>query len=96
MLAAPDDLRPTVEGLLREQFPTVGIVDISVEEGVDHDGDDILYVQVVIDEDQSLGSHARLDFVRLLRNRLSDMHVERFPMLSFLTTRDREGRTASG
>jgi hypothetical protein len=89
-------IRTAIREVLARQFAGVDIVSVNLAESLDHDGDEILRVEVVF---RSVGD--KLDpikvkgLVRHLRSVLADQHEDRFPVITYLTTKDIAERKAA-
>ena len=78
-----------VEAVIRRQFPDDVIYAVPVKPDVDHDGDDILRVAVVVrDGNQELDPEKVLDTSRSLWFELGEARIESFPSVSYMTGSD--------
>lgn len=88
------DVIDAIAEVVRDRLSDARIVDVSVAEDVDHDGDDILRVEVVFEAEGDRLDPSRVrGLIRHIRSRLAGLHEDRFPMMSFQTPRDVEGRS---
>ena len=95
MLDLDNKIREAVESIVKERFDNVEIVRVDVEEGRDHDGEDVLYVRVVFDADvNELRAERMSGLVRHLRSRLGELGETRFPLTRYLSKSDYEGAAA--
>ena len=83
-----DHLEGIVSRVLEEQFDGVVFDVIRVREGIDHDGDAVLYVRVGFRSAEPLDVNARVGFVRHLRPHLRKLGEDRFPIMSFVSSED--------
>ena len=78
-----------VETIIRRQFSDAVIHSVAVKPDVDHDGDPILRVTVVVqDEAGKLDPAKVVDTSRSLWFELGDAGVESFPIVSYRTKAD--------
>lgn len=83
-----DRLEGIVKNVLEEQFGGVVFDVIRIREGIDHDDDAVLYVRVVFRSDAPLDVNARVGFVRHLRPHFRRLGEDRFPIMSFVSSKD--------
>ncbi|TCP27752.1 hypothetical protein [Rhodovulum adriaticum] len=89
------DIENAIEDVVRKRFAGVNIVRVDVEEGEDHDGDRVFFVNVVFDADiKDLDASRLSSITRHLRTRLFDMGEDRFPYTRFVSKADFEGAAA--
>ena len=75
-----------VKRVLEEQLAPARIVDLSVKEGKDADGEPILNITVVFEaENDRLDPNQVLGLIRHLREPLNEIGSDLFPILSFMT-----------
>ena len=84
-----------VKQVVKRELAPAQIVDLTVEEAVDADGDPIWRIKVVfkVAEDR-LDPEKVLGLVRHLRGRLDEFDADRFPILSFMTAEEATGAAA--
>lgn len=89
------DVREVIKKVVEKQLAPARIVDVSVEEGFDHDGDRILRVVVVFEaEDDRLDPKKVLGLVRHLRKPFQELDEDRFPLFSFMIPSEVNGAAA--
>lgn len=82
-------LTELVGAVIRQQFSDAVIHSVAVEPGVDHDGDAILRVMVVVQDGiERLDPNKMLGLVRHLRPELAEVGIEDFPIVSYTTRAD--------
>ena len=82
-------LTELVEAVIRRQFSDGVIHAVAVKPDVDHDGDAILRVTVVVEKEvKTLDSGKKLGLVRHLRPELAEVGIEDFPIVSYMTKAD--------
>ncbi|SIO48700.1 hypothetical protein SAMN05444722_2575 [Rhodovulum sp. ES.010] len=90
-----ENIAKAIEEVVRDRFADVRIVRVDVEEGQDHDGDQVFFVRVVFDSEIKDLDAAKLSGItRHLRSRLFDLGDERFPYTRFISQADFEGEAA--
>jgi hypothetical protein len=77
------EVRGVVDSLLRARLGGSGLRDIQVATGEDHDGDEVLYVDVYFDLTEPLEPSLFHDLTTLLREALQRQGEERFPHLRY-------------
>ena len=85
----------TIRQVIEERLAPTQIVDVEIEEDVDHDGDEIVRVQIIFAAKS--GRPKAEDVVGLtglVREPLLDSHIDRFPILTFMTSEERDSATA--
>ena len=91
------DTNPTIETIrevVEAQLAPAQIIDLSVREDVDADGEDVLRVDVVFQIDGKLDPEKVLGLVRHLREPFDKLHENRFPIFSFMKPEDMNGAAA--
>lgn len=77
-------LEDTVRGTLLTELTTVSVVDLEVQEDVDHDGDPILRIRVTFRNDGGKLEATKVKgLIRHLRSALAEANEARFPVISF-------------
>ena len=97
-MAEKGNLESIIEAVLKDVFGAAQIEDVYVVHTVDADGDDILRIYVAFNgtEDQ-FDAKAASGVVRHMRPRLSELHEDAFPIISYLSSKDMEAvRNAVG
>ncbi|MDE0304198.1 MAG: hypothetical protein OXI87_04835 [Albidovulum sp.] len=90
-----EEVTEIVSNLFHERFKNVEIISVDINEDTDADGDEILRVKVVFSADgDRLDSSLTSGFLRYLRPKLSELGIERFPVMSFISMQD-SGSTAA-
>lgn len=85
----------TIKKVIAHELAPARIVDVLVKESVDHDGDRILRVDVVMEAKGTRLDPAKVvGLPRHLREPLEQLDVGLFPMISFLTPDDLTGAAA--
>ena len=85
----------TIRQVIEERLAPTQIVDVEIEEDVDHDGDEIVRVRIIFAAKS--GRPKAEDVVGLtglVREPLLDSHIDRFPVLTFMTSEERDSATA--
>jgi hypothetical protein len=84
-----------IRKVVEAQLAPAEIVDVSVREDVDSDGEDVLRVDVVFRIDGNrLDPEKVLGLVRHLREPFEKLHEDRFPIFSFMKPEDMNGAAA--
>lgn len=84
-----------IKRVVQSHLAPAVVKSVAVSEDVDHDGDDILRVEVVIEvEGDRLDPERVVGLVRHLREPLQNIHEERFPVFTFLKPDDVDGAAA--
>ena len=87
-------LQKPVEKALADHFKGVEINSIEIVEDTDFDGDDILRIRVFFTtESDRLDPNLTSSFVRNLRPKLPKSYADRFPVMSFISNREKNTRT---
>lgn len=90
-----DEIRTELTDALRAHLKPIPLVDLEVTFDLDHDGDPILRIRAVYDETGGTPRGDRLlDSVGLLRDRLRALNDDRFPILTFISSDDRQAEAA--
>ena len=85
-MAEIDEIVKQVELVVEQQLAPAQIVDLSVKEAEDADGDPIFRISVVFNAKEGrLDPERVLGLIRHLRNKLGS---DRFPVLSFMTSEE--------
>ena len=78
-----------VEAVVRRHFSDAVVHAVAVKPDVDHDGDDILRVTVVVEDGiERLDPKTVLDTSRTIWFELGDAGFESFPIVSYMTKSD--------
>ena len=81
----------TIRHVIEKRLAPTQIVDVETDEDVDHDGDEIVRVRIIFAADS--GRPKAEDVVGLtglVREPLLDSHIDRFPILTFMTLEERD------
>lgn len=90
-----EQLVDVIRSVVSEQLAPAIIVDVSVDEDTDHDGDEILRVRVVFKvDDKKLDPQKVMGLVRHLREPLEKIKEERFPLFTFVKPDEVTGAAA--
>ena len=82
-------LTELVEAVVRRQFSDAVIHAVAVKPDVDHDGDDILRVTVVVQDGvERLDPEKVLDASGSIWSALDEAGIESFPIVSYMTRAD--------
>ena len=74
-----------VKSVVEQQLAPAHVVDVTVREDVDHEGDEILKVEIVFEiEGDRLDPEHVLGLARHLREPLGKIQEERFPVFTFM------------
>ena len=85
----------TIRHVIEKRLAPTQIVDVETEEDVDHDGDEIVRVRIIFAAES--GRPKAEDVVGLtglVREPLLQSHIDRFPILTFMTSEERDRATA--
>ena len=94
-MANTQKLTDIVREVVTKQLSPARIVSISIKEDLDHDGDQILRVEVVFEvEGDRLNPEKVTGLVRHLREPLQKIHENRFPVFTFLKPTELDGAAA--
>ncbi len=78
-----------IERVVREQLSDAVVDRVTVQEDIDHDGDEILRVFVIFDAGKGRPDPNRtVSMVRHVRERLHEVKEDRFPIISYVSTSD--------
>ena len=89
------DLSQMIRNIASHQLAPAQIVDVRVEEDVDHDGDPILRITIIYDAaEENLDARRALGMARHLREPFEKRNIERFPVLRYLSKEDAAGEAA--
>jgi len=84
-----EEVAKIVSSLFDERSTNAEIISVNVNEDTDADGGEILRVKVVFSaEGDRLDSSLTSSFLRYLRPKLSELGIERFPVMSFISVQD--------
>ena len=81
----------TIRHVIEERLAPTQIVDVETDEDVDHDGDEIVRVRIIFAAES--GRPKAEDVVGLtglVREPLLDSHIDRFSILTFMTSEERD------
>ena len=85
--AYADDLRKSVEGFIRDRFDPIKIEAVEIYEDCERDGSPVLEITVFFEGTPlDLARQEPPGFLTKLRQHLSDMHEDAFPLVSFRPT----------
>ena len=84
-----EKLEKVIRSKFVDEFSWFPLFKVSVREGVDHDGDDVLYVDVVFNgSEKDIDAKKLVGAVRKIRPFLLDMDEDAFPIFSFISKKD--------
>ena len=89
-MADTKNIRELIEPVIKKHIAPAALVEMEIKEDVDHDGDPVLRILVVLDV--AKGRPNRKQFLRLtptLRNLLHARQNERFPILTYMSPEER-------
>ena len=89
-----ENVKRVIQAVLEKEFADVNIDSIELRESEDIDENDVLYVTVVFRSSGPLNSRAKAGFVRHVRPKLHEVHEDRFPVMSFVSSDDFRGKLA--
>lgn len=93
--AKKEDVKATIESVVRDIIRSGNIVNIVVERGLDSDGDDIIMVKVIFDnKNKYLDARETSRVTSSVRKRLIEMDERRFPLFSYIL-KSEAGRLAA-
>lgn len=88
-------IRAELTEALRAHLDPVPLVDLEVSADVDHDGDPILRMRAVYDDQVGRpDGESVFTAPRMVRDRLESLGETRFPILTFISLHDREDEAA--
>ncbi|MCY3878471.1 MAG: hypothetical protein OXF74_04735 [Rhodobacteraceae bacterium] len=83
------EIDKVVKQVVQKQFAPAKIVDLTVKEAEDSDGDPILRIKVIYKaKDDRLDPERVLGLIRHLREPLIKLGSDRFPIVSFMTSEE--------
>ena len=81
--------------IVKDQLAPARIAHIGFEYDEDHDGDLVLRVTVVLEEEQGrLEPQSVLGLPRHLRDPMEELHINGYPVISFMKPSDIDGAAA--
>jgi hypothetical protein len=81
-----DPLERLIKGVLSERFPTSRIGNVIVKSDKDNDGDDVLRITVILEEEPAkLDRDNLVSLVRYIKSKLEDVQRFEFPLMSFVS-----------
>ena len=84
-----EDIQKVIENTIREQLSDTLIDSVRVQEDIDHDGDEILRVFVIFDDEKGRPDpNKTVSMVRHVREKLHGVKEDRFPIISYVSTSD--------
>lgn len=90
-----DNIRDAIRNVIEERLAPTDIVDVEIEEDVDHDGDEIVRVRIVFAAQSGRPkAESVVGLTGLVRKPLLDIENDRFPILTFMTSEERDSATA--
>ena len=85
------DLWSTIRHVIEERLAPMQVVDVETEEDVGHDGDEIVRIRVVFAADSGRPKAENvIGLTGLVRESLLDRDIDRFPILTFMTSEERD------
>ena len=89
------EIEELISKLVHERFAKAEVVSVNIKKDFDHDGDEILLVEVVFSNPnhKSLVELA-LGFLSHLRTNLVDNGINAFPVMSYVSEQEAEAATA--
>ena len=86
-----DKISKVIAQILSRDFKCIAITKVDVEKDVDHDGDPILRIDVVVDGERTdLDGREISSAVRRIRPALEDVEGTPFPVIAFIDSREYE------
>lgn len=90
-----DLIKKSIAQVFEARFAPAKVIDVSLVDDVDHDGDPILRIQVVFDAPHDRLEPSRVrSFLRHLREPLQDQIGDRFPVMRYVTKQEAEAAAA--
>ena len=81
----------TIRHVIEERLAPTQIVDVEAEEDVDHDGDEIVRVRIIFAAESGRPkAEDVIGLTGLVREPLLESHIDRFPILTFMTSEERD------
>ena len=89
-----DDIWKTIRRVIEKRLAPTKIVGVETEDDVDHDGDEIIRVRVIFAANSGRPKAENVvGLTGLVREPLLDNHIDRFPILTFMTSEERDSAT---
>jgi hypothetical protein len=92
-LSADEQVAAIIERTVRERFEGMGVDQVKVYRETDLDGDFIITVKVVLDDDAKLSKFSRetlSGLIRHIRSNLSKVNEFAFPIVRMMSKKDAE------
>lgn len=85
-----DAISKTIRTVLAEQFGDLRLSDLQLEFETDEGGDEVLWIRAIVEtkDMKRINGRTASRLVRHLRPRLMKLHVDAFPVLSFVPKAD--------
>ena len=91
-----EEIRQTIRRVIENRLAPTQIVDVETEDDVDHDGDEIVRVRVIFAANSGLPKAENvIGLTGLVRKPLLDSRIDRFPILTFMTSEERNRDSAT-
>ncbi|MGF1446032.1 MAG: hypothetical protein ACFBRM_07500 [Pikeienuella sp.] len=88
-MITPEELGRVVEAVVRDRLNETRIVDVQLSDDLDSEGEPILVIQVVYEDDCGrLNIRRASGLIRHLLPSLAERGENRFPIISFISNRD--------
>ena len=89
------DIWKTIRHVIEERLAPTQVVDVEAEEDVDHDGDGIVRIRIVFAADSGRPRAENVvGLTGLVRKPLLEGRINRFPILTFMTSEERDSAMA--
>ena len=89
------DIWNTVRHVIEERLAPTRIVDVETEDDVDHDGDEIVRVRIVFAANSGRPKAENVvGLTGLVREPLLESDINRFPILTFVSSEERDSATS--
>jgi hypothetical protein len=83
-----NELTEIICTIVRSELSEAAVKSVEVAEDVDHEGDDIFRVRIVLRQDAGTDTKKFLGLVRHLRSGLTAVNCDHFPIIDFVSEGD--------
>lgn len=93
---ANDTISSTVQDAVGEHFSGLTISEIQTNEGLDHDGDEVWFIRIILEaaEMDRLDTKRTTSLARILRSKLREAGSGGFPIISYIDRAELKGANA--
>ena len=91
-----EEIWKTIRRVIEKRLAPTQIIDVETEDDVDHDGDEIVRVRIIFAANSGRPKAENvIGLTGLVRKPLLDSHIDRFPILTFMTSEERSRDSAT-